>query len=60
MGFFKAIENWTFSDFASFIGGLFIIGSIIFEAFKKMTERTEWAKKRKEKRNAEKKEAAKK
>ena len=60
MGLFKAFESWTFSDFASFIGGLFIIGSIIFEAFKKATERTEWAKKRKEKRNAEKREAAKK
>lgn len=58
MGLFKAFETWTFSDFASFIGGFFIIGSIIFEAFKKATERTEWAKKRQAEKMKIKKEAA--
>ena len=58
MGLFKAFEQWTFSDFATFVGGFFILGSIIFEAFKKATENTEWAKKRKAKKMEAKKEAA--
>jgi hypothetical protein len=58
MGLFKAFEPWTFSDFASFIGGFFIIGSIIFEAFKKAIERTEWSKKRQAEKMKNEKEAA--
>lgn len=58
MGLFKAFETWTFSDFATFIGGFFILGSIIFEAFKKATEHTEWAKKRQAEKIKIKKEAA--
>ena len=58
MGLFKAFETWTFSDFATFVGGFFILGSIIFEAFKKATEHTEWAKKRQAEKMKVKKEAA--
>ena len=58
MGLFKAFEAWTFSDFATFVGGFFILGSIIFEAFKKATEHTEWSKKRQAEKMKVKKEVA--
>ena len=58
MDFFKAWGSWSFSDFASFIGGLVILIYAASEAFKKATEHTEWAKKKKAAYYAEKREAA--
>ena len=43
---FKAIAEWGFSDFASAIGGLFIIVFFIMEAIKKAVGHTEWYKQR--------------
>lgn len=58
MEIFKMISQWPLSQIASFIGGLIILVYICAEAFKKATEHTEWAKKRKEKKDKEKYEAA--
>ena len=53
---FKAIAEWGFSDFASAIGGLFIIVFFVMEAIKKAVGHTEWYKQRQEEKNKKKKE----
>ena len=58
MEIFNIISQWPLSQIASCIGGLVILIYISAEAFKKATEHTEWAKKRKEKKDREKYEAA--
>lgn len=58
MEIFKTISQWPLSQIASFFGGLLILIYAVSEVFKKVTENTDWAKKRKEKRNKEKYEAA--
>lgn len=57
MGFFKTISEWTISDIASIIGGLIILVYACVEVFKKATEHTEWAKKRKTAKQEEKRES---
>lgn len=54
---FKAIAEWGFSDFASAIGGLFIIVFFVMEAIKKAVGHTEWYKQRQEEKNKKRKEA---
>ena len=58
MEIFEIISKWPLSQIASFVGGLIILIYIASEAFKKATEHTEWAKKRKEAKDKEKYEAA--
>ena len=58
MDFGNFIGSWSFSELASFIGGLLIFIYAAAEAFKKATEHTEWAKKKKAAYYAEKREAA--
>ena len=58
MGIFEIISKWPLSQIASFIGGLVILIYIGAETFKKATEHTEWAKKRKKEKEKENYEAA--
>lgn len=58
MEIFDIISKWPLSQIASFIGGAVILIYIGAEAFKKATEQTEWAKKRKAEKDKEKYEAA--
>ena len=58
MGIFEIISQWPLSQIASFIGGFIILIYIFADVFEKATSHTEWAKKRKEKKNKEKYEAA--
>ena len=58
MEFYKFISQWSLSQIASAIGGFAILIYFGVEAFKKATEHTEWAKKRKEKKSKDKEEAA--
>ena len=54
---FKAIAEWGFSDFASAIGGLFILIFFAAEVIKKVFSYTGWYKQRQEEKNKKKKEA---
>lgn len=58
MEIFEVISKWPLSQIASFIGGAVILIYIGAEAFRKATEHTEWAKKRKKEKEKEKYEAA--
>lgn len=58
MGIFEIISKWPLSQIASFIGGAVILIYIGAEAFRKATEHTEWAKKRRKEKEKEKYEAA--
>lgn len=58
MEIFEIISKWPLSQIASFVGGLIILIYVASEAFKKATEHTEWAKKKKEAKDKEKYEAA--
>lgn len=54
---FKALTEWGLSDYASAIGGLFIIVFLAIECIRKAIGHTEWAKQRKAEKEKKQKEA---
>ena len=54
---FKALAEWGFSDYASAIGGLFIVVFLVAEGIRKVIGHTDWAKQRKAEKEKKQKEA---